>query len=39
VKTHVAAGLRALNVKNRTQAVFALAKWRPGQSAPGAPNE
>jgi DNA-binding NarL/FixJ family response regulator len=35
VKTHVAAGLRALNVKNRTQAVFALAKWRPGQSAPG----
>jgi DNA-binding NarL/FixJ family response regulator len=39
VKTHVAAGLRALNVKNRTQAVFALAKWRPGQSAPGAPHE
>lgn len=33
VKTHVAAGLRALNVKNRTQAVFALAKWRPGQGA------
>jgi DNA-binding NarL/FixJ family response regulator len=32
VKTHVAAGLRALNVKNRTQAVFALAKWRPGQA-------
>jgi DNA-binding NarL/FixJ family response regulator len=27
VKTHVAAGLRALNVKNRTQAVFALATW------------
>jgi len=27
VKTHVAASLRALNVKNRTQAVFALAKW------------
>jgi DNA-binding NarL/FixJ family response regulator len=26
VKTHVAAGLRALNVKNRTQAVFAVAK-------------
>jgi len=33
VKTHVAAGLRALNVKNRTQAVFTLAKWRPGQSS------
>lgn len=28
VKTHVAAGLRALNVKNRTQAVFALARWQ-----------
>lgn len=39
VKTHVAAGLRALNVKNRTQAVFALAKWRPGQSAPGAEHD
>jgi DNA-binding NarL/FixJ family response regulator len=33
VKTHVAAGLRALNVKNRTQAVFTLARWRPGQGA------
>jgi DNA-binding NarL/FixJ family response regulator len=33
VKTHVAAGLRALNVKNRTQAVFTLAKWRPGHSS------
>jgi DNA-binding NarL/FixJ family response regulator len=31
VKTHVAAGLRALNVRNRTQAVFTLAQWRPGQ--------
>jgi DNA-binding NarL/FixJ family response regulator len=30
VKTHVAAGLRALNVKNRTQAVFALAQWGHG---------
>jgi DNA-binding NarL/FixJ family response regulator len=30
IKTHVAAALRALNVKNRTQAVFALAKL--GQS-------
>lgn len=27
VKTHVAAGLRALNVKNRTQVVFTLASW------------
>jgi DNA-binding NarL/FixJ family response regulator len=27
IKTHVAAGLRALNVRNRTQAVFALASW------------
>jgi DNA-binding NarL/FixJ family response regulator len=27
VKTHVAASLRALNVKNRTQAVYELAKW------------
>lgn len=27
IKTHVAAGLRALNVKNRTQAVFAVAKF------------
>jgi DNA-binding NarL/FixJ family response regulator len=27
VKTHVAAGLRALNVRNRTQAVFVLASW------------
>jgi DNA-binding NarL/FixJ family response regulator len=26
IKTHVAAGLRALNVRNRTQAVFALAR-------------
>jgi DNA-binding NarL/FixJ family response regulator len=25
IKTHVAAGLRALNVRNRTQAVFAVA--------------
>jgi DNA-binding NarL/FixJ family response regulator len=27
IKTHVAAGLRALNVRNRTQAVFTLASW------------
>ena len=27
IKTHVAASLRALNVKNRTQAVFAVAKF------------
>lgn len=27
VKTHVAAGLHALNVKNRTQAAFVLAQW------------
>ncbi|MGC4093011.1 MAG: response regulator transcription factor [Polyangiaceae bacterium] len=36
VKTHVAAGLRALNVRNRTQAVFALAEWghlRPRRTA------
>jgi DNA-binding NarL/FixJ family response regulator len=39
VKTHVAAGLRALNVKNRTQAVFALAKWRPGQGPLSAAHE
>lgn len=39
VKTHVAAGLRALNVKNRTQAVFALAKWRPGQGPLAADHE
>ena len=38
VKTHVAAGLRGLNVKNRTQAVFTLANWRPGlQLARGRP--
>jgi DNA-binding NarL/FixJ family response regulator len=35
IKTHVASSLRALNVKNRTQAVFALAQW--GQAeGPGA---
>lgn len=39
VKTHVAAGLRALNVKNRTQAVFALARWRPGQGPLAANHE
>ncbi len=38
VKTHVAAGLRALNVKNRTQAVFALATWRYSTHGRGAPN-
>jgi len=39
VKTHVAASLRALNVKNRTQAVFALATWgysTHGRGNPGA---
>jgi DNA-binding NarL/FixJ family response regulator len=39
VKTHVAAGLRALNVRNRTQAVFALARWRPGQGRLGTQHE
>jgi DNA-binding NarL/FixJ family response regulator len=40
VKTHVAAGLRALNVKNRTQAVFALATWGSGPGrAPRSPHE
>jgi DNA-binding NarL/FixJ family response regulator len=28
IKSHVAASLKALNVRNRTQAVFVLAKWR-----------
>lgn len=37
VKTHVASGLRALNVKNRTQAVFALARWQSTKS-PVAPS-
>ncbi len=32
VKTHVAASLRALNVRNRTQAVFALARLHAGNS-------
>ncbi len=35
IKTHVAASLRALNVKNRTQAVFAVAKF--GQLANAEP--
>jgi len=28
IKSHVAASLKALNVRNRTQAVFVLARWR-----------
>lgn len=38
IKTHVAAGLRALNVRNRTQAVFALATWGPSSSGEQVPN-
>lgn len=34
VKSHVAASLRALNVRNRTQAVFVIAQW--GHGAAGA---
>lgn len=33
IKTHVASSLRALNVKNRTQAVFALAQWSQSEAA------
>lgn len=39
VKSHVAAGLRALNVKNRTQAVFTLARWEFAGRTPGKPPE
>jgi len=39
VKTHVAAGLRALNVKNRTQAVFALARWQSTKSSAASVHE
>jgi DNA-binding NarL/FixJ family response regulator len=39
IKTHVAASLRALNVKNRTQAVFVLARFWQASGAKAAPDD
>lgn len=39
IKSHVAATLRALNVKNRTQAVFVLARLQRGAGADPGPND